>query len=164
MGVRSAIVRAVRRTAAGALAVAAVAAAVGSLALAKMDLTPVAIYGTSMLPAIAPGDVVLMQRGAVPTQKGAVVTYTDQRRWITHRLRHVADDGSLVLRGDNNTWDDPPVATGDTVGVSRYVVPKLGMPVVWAHQRRVPPLVLAGAVLALGATPSGRRGRRRAGR
>lgn len=147
MPVRSASVR--RRRVVARLAVPAVVVAllVGGL-LATFHLTPVAVYGSSMLPSIEPGDVILIDRSAVPTL-ASVVTYTDDTRWITHRVIGTTPDGSLVLRGDANGWDDPPVGLDRTIGVTRLVVPAIGMPVLWARNGDVLPFVLSAVALGM---------------
>lgn len=160
MPVRSATVR--RRWVVARLAVPAVVAAllvVGGLA--TYQLTPVAVYGSSMQPTIQPGDLILVDRRAAPTLD-SVVTYTDDSRWITHRVMGITADGSLVLRGDANGWDDPPVRPDRAVGVTRLVVPAVGMPVLWARNGEVLPYVLSvaalGVLLVLSATIHGMRG------
>jgi signal peptidase I len=148
MPVRSATVRR-RRAVAVRLAIPALVLMllVGGL-LAWYQLTPVAVYGSSMLPTIEPGDVILLDRRAEPIP-GTVVTYIDDTRWITHRVVGVAPDGSLVLRGDANGWDDPPVALDRAVGVSRVVVPAIGMPVLWARNGDVLPFALSAIALGV---------------
>jgi signal peptidase I len=140
---------AVGRRVAWAAVVLLVAAVLGVAGwLAGNDLTPVAIYGDSMLPTIAPGDVLLVRRG-VAAAPGDVVTYDAETRLITHRLRALATDGSMVLRGDANGFDDPPVPTDRALGVAERVVPHVGLPVVWARDGRVRAAGAAGLVLVL---------------
>jgi signal peptidase I len=137
----------VRRPLGPVLAVAVVLAVLGAVVVLAGTYTPVAVYGTSMLPAIQPGDLILVDRTAAP-RPGSVVTYDAETRWITHRLMGVDADGAMVLRGDANGWDDPPVAHDRAIGVGRWVLPALGLPVLWAHEGRVAPLAMT-AVAAL---------------
>jgi signal peptidase len=68
----------------------------------------------------------------------------------------VADDGTLVLKGDANPTDDSTSAPADAVqGIAALRVPVLGSPALWSSDGRPAPLI-ATAVgligLAVGAS------------
>ena len=78
------------------------------------------IVGTSMLPTLAPGDIVLV-RPCRSLRPGDVVTFVLAGRLITHRLVRVTDEG-LVCRGDNRLRPDPRVAADALIGRVAEVV------------------------------------------
>ena len=78
------------------------------------------IVGTSMLPTLAPGDIVLV-RPCSSLRPGDVVTFVLAGRLVTHRLVRVTDDG-LVCHGDNRLRPDPRVAADALIGRVAEVV------------------------------------------
>ena len=75
--------------------------------------------GTSMLPAIQPGDTLLFRcRSLAPPRANQVVLYRHEGRLIAHRLRALSPDGRWIIRGDSSpNRDDLPVADADLLGV-----------------------------------------------
>jgi signal peptidase len=115
----------------------------------------------SMSPGIKPGDVVVtVPKPATELRVGDVISYhipVEDHRVETHRVTRIihGQDGSIAIRtkGDANGAVDPWKATleGDTVWVSKAVVPKLGTVI---HTLREPAfrqfffwIALAGVVL-----------------
>lgn len=117
---------------------ATLAAAVGLALLLALPLAfgarPHTVLTGSMEPAIAAGDVVVVESIAPgAAQAGDVVTFRDpedQSRLITHRVRSVRRAGSqlwFVTQGDaNNTTERWRVEVGGEVGRVVYVVPWVG--------------------------------------
>jgi len=82
--------------------------------------TQVRVMGTSMLPALWPGDI-LVVRGGLPVTPGDVVLFMRCGRLFAHRLvRHSA--GELITRGDALAHCDPPVQVSELLGVMVGVV------------------------------------------
>lgn len=111
---------------AGLLAALALPLAVG--------MRPFTVMTGSMAPAIAPGDVVVVDRIApLDARVGDIVTFRDpdgSGRLISHRVRAVRADGGRVAfrtRGDANSeserWSVP--ASG-SIGRVAYTVPAIG--------------------------------------
>lgn len=115
---------------------------------------PTVITGRSMEPAIRRGDVIVVRPAPVAALiPGAVVTFVDPNRpdrLITHRVVAVEPDGRLRTKGDNNHDADPALVDPATVrGRAVLRVPFAGAPVVWALDRRWPPLAATVIGLAL---------------
>jgi signal peptidase I len=74
------------------------------------------VSGTSMLPAVLPGDVVFVRRCAAgAAQCGELVLFQRGPRFYVHRV--VAHDGGgLVTRGDANPQPDSPVLPSEFLG------------------------------------------------
>jgi signal peptidase I len=73
--------------------------------------------GPSMCPLIRDGDRVLIEPGsAADLRIGDVVLYRNEGHYIIHRLVKKAGPGTVITRGDNRTWDDPPVPVGNIMG------------------------------------------------
>jgi hypothetical protein len=77
--------------------------------------------GTSMLPAIAPGELVRVECGA-SFEVGDVVLYASGPEVVLHRLTAM-ESGRVWTRGDANRIPDPPISAlsliGRAVSVSR---------------------------------------------
>ena len=74
------------------------------------------VIGSSMLPAIRPGDIVTVRSG-LPARAaiGEVVLFLRESRFFVHRV--VGRRGSaLVTRGDALATPDPPVEPGEFLG------------------------------------------------
>lgn len=105
------------------------------LACVAFGWKPVMIVGGSMSPAIAPGDLVLLEdEPRHPLPVGAVVTFRTPGMpdaWVTHRVTEVLPDGYRT-RGDANvSFDSHLLREHDVVGAGRLLVPALGRPMVW---------------------------------
>lgn len=97
---------------------------------------PYLIESGSMQPRIAVGDVVIASPEQDPAVLlGRVAVFTDPDRPDrdkTHRVIQVADDGTLVTKGDANpTADSAHVAVSDVQGLGRLLVRFVGLPVIW---------------------------------
>lgn len=123
-----------------ALAAGTLAALVGLFAwsvlplLAGYDAT--VVLSGSMAPAISPGDVVLtLPVDSEDVRPGWVVRFADPDfpdRTLLHRVSTVADDGTVVTRGDANALEDStPMTASEITGLARIRVPYIGMLVMW---------------------------------
>ena len=76
--------------------------------------------GTSMLPSISPGDLLLVvQCPAESMQPGDVVVFTHRTRVFAHRLVEKRRDPAgfaFVTRGDSNWHNDPPSRDDQLIG------------------------------------------------
>jgi len=73
--------------------------------------------GSSMLPALRPGDEALFEPLAdLPPRRGDVLLYRAGDRLVAHRLLAADADGHLRLRGDALAADDPPVPAAAVLG------------------------------------------------
>ena len=88
-------------------------------ALAASGGLRVVASGSSMLPAILPGDTLTFRcRRQVTPRSGQVVLFRHEGRLIAHRLRTRAADGHWIIRADSSPGlDDLPVADADLLGV-----------------------------------------------
>lgn len=98
-------------------------AALVSILLLAHVLQPVAIIGASMRPALLPGDVAIVRRGARPRVGDVVLIQRKGHSPVMHRVRGQGPTG-YVTRGDANPVDDrDPVRPGDIRGVVVARVP-----------------------------------------
>src|SRR5215469_17340801 len=83
------------------------------------------VFGTSMAPAILPGDLVLVRRaGLDEISAGDLVLFGRDGRFFVHRtvrrmLASVPDgagESHLITRGDRLQHDDPPVSSSALLG------------------------------------------------
>jgi signal peptidase I len=81
------------------------------------------VFGTSMVPAILPGDLVTVQRATLQEiSVGEVILYFRQSRLFVHRVvgrssTDALERSSLITRGDRLLHDDdPPVFAIDLLG------------------------------------------------
>ena len=112
---------------------------------------PIVVSSGSMHPALDVGDVVLVDRDAEPA-RGGVATFVHPQvpgALVTHRLVGHDDDGWRT-RGDANATEDPwRVSNEEVVGLTRLVVPSIGLPTIWARQGRNDLLAASAAGLVL---------------
>ena len=77
--------------------------------------------GTSMLPTLWPGELVLIERRAIPEiEPGDIVLYQRDGCFFLHRVESVHADCASVLimiRGDAMPQHDPPVSAEQLLGV-----------------------------------------------
>lgn len=83
------------------------------------------VVGTSMVPSMLPGDLVLVRRAELhEISRGEVVLFLRNGRLIVHRVvdRKVAaaasgaDEPCLITRGDRLRRSDPPVSSSELLG------------------------------------------------
>jgi len=78
------------------------------------------VFGTSMVPSILPGDLILVQRVDLSEiSVGEIVLYTRDGRLFVHRVVARAgghDDPRLVTRGDRLSQNDPLVSSPELLG------------------------------------------------
>src|ERR1700676_4644943 len=76
--------------------------------------------GTSMVPAIHPGDVLSIQPvNPKEVSLGDIVVYTREQVLVVHRIVRTSADSSepyLVTRGDRLLQDDAPILPGELLG------------------------------------------------
>jgi signal peptidase len=92
------------------------------------DTSYVFVTGHSMLPTYRPGDLVPVQRKA-RYEPGDVVAFRvdDSPAVVIHRVRAVRPDGTYVVRGDNQSADDPWYPDVDRVlGTPLARIPRVG--------------------------------------
>jgi signal peptidase len=171
------------RVAGGALAT-ALAVAVAALVLALLVVprltggAALTVLTGSMVPALAPGDVVVTRGVAAgdvcaDVGVGTVVTFLPRPgdpELITHRVVGKTigtfDDGTacrLITQGDANSAVDDPVSPQQVRGVLLYRLPGLGWVRQWAGEHRAAVAVLVAlAALGYGALGGARGSRTRA--
>ena len=100
-------------------------ALVAAILLATMSVwEPVRVAGMSMSPALLPGDVVVVRRGAQPHEGCIALIRAAPHGAVLHRVVAVAADGSVTTRGDANPIDDRErAAPREIAGVVVRVVP-----------------------------------------
>jgi signal peptidase I len=83
------------------------------------------VFGTSMVPAMLPGDVVTIRRaGLEEISSGEVVLFAQNARLFVHRVvsqkaispAWKIEDACIVTRGDRLQHEDPPVSSRELLG------------------------------------------------
>jgi len=78
------------------------------------------VSGTSMVPAIRPGDLISVERAGVgEISPGEIVVFAREGRLIAHRVvarTGSPDEGYLVTRGDRTRRNDALVSSAELVG------------------------------------------------
>ncbi|GEM_PF-3053928 len=83
--------------------------------------TRVRVMGTSMLPALRPGDVLVVRGGSEHPAVNEIVLFLRYGRLFAHRvLRKIGAD--LITRGDALPDPDPPVRAAELLGVVVAVI------------------------------------------
>ena len=131
-------------------------AAVTAIWVAQKRELVVAFGGTSMLPAIAPGQRVFLCCGVMP-QIGDVAAFLIAGRIAVHRVVARADDGMwLVTWGDANLLPDELIDDpGRVVGTIRAVDGKGTMEQVPAAPRSLRRRLILRFALGMGKSPDG---------
>jgi signal peptidase I len=76
----------------------------------------VKVTGTSMLPAVWPGDVVTARHcDPADLKAGDIVLHYREGKLTVHRVKHISSD-SLITRGDSVPSDDPAVSPAEILG------------------------------------------------
>jgi len=89
-------------------------------------VTPVRVAGWSMGPALAPGDVVLIRRGARPIPGDVVLVTADGHEPVLHRVVDLLDSGLARTKGDANQVADLELASPSEVAGTAIAVVPLG--------------------------------------
>lgn len=91
--------------------------------------TIVVVSGQSMEPTYHSGDLVVLRKRA-NYEVGDVIAYRPfdtVRASVIHRITAIDEAGGLMIRGDNNDFDDPFEITHDDIqGAALFMVPKVG--------------------------------------
>jgi len=77
------------------------------------------VSGTSMVPAILPGDLLSVERArAAKVSPGEVVVFAQQGRLVAHRVtaKRGTQDEYLITRGDRIRQEDAPVSDAELIG------------------------------------------------
>ncbi len=123
--------------------------AVGSMLLYGHG--PVVVSSGSMAPALDVGDLVVVEPfHGQRLHEGSVVVFDDGEgdRSIIHRVVDVHRDGTFTTRGDANAAaDSTPLERARIEASGRFLLPRLGLPVVWAQQGRWALVVLTAVAL-----------------
>ena len=78
--------------------------------------TRVRVMGTSMLPALWPGDILVIRAGAAAPAIGDIVLFLRYRRLFAHRVVRITES-EVITRGDALPDRDPPVRASEVLGV-----------------------------------------------
>jgi signal peptidase I len=99
---------------------------IGGMFLLKSELTVLRVASGSMEPTLPTKSLINVDDEAGYTVGDIITFYADDGDLTTHRLVEVADDGSLITKGDANptpdVWDKP-VFEEDVVGKVVYMTP-----------------------------------------
>jgi signal peptidase len=74
------------------------------------------VTGASMIPAIWPGDVIIVRTALAQLQPGQIVLYRREGMLIAHRITRIHGK-LLTTQGDSLPNEDPPVNEADIVGL-----------------------------------------------
>jgi len=77
------------------------------------------VMGWSMLPAVWPGDTVVVKHvESSAVSAGDIVLFSRNRRFFVHRVvaTEATADAAIIARGDAMSHADPPVAARDLLG------------------------------------------------
>ncbi|MER7002448.1 signal peptidase I [Dactylosporangium sp. NPDC000555] len=134
---------------------AAVSVIIFTIGIAGLGWKPYVVMSDSMAPSMHAGDLIFVDPHARTVSVYEIVTYTDRRGPITHRVISQASDGALTVKGDANAGPDPAaVDRASVVGPVRLILPRLGWPVMQVHTH---PVKVAGGALLLALLLPGRR-------
>ncbi|MDQ1575816.1 MAG: signal peptidase [Microbacteriaceae bacterium] len=119
------------------------------------------VSGHSMEPKYHTGDLIVARCGT--PKVGDIVIYQppglESRTLIIHRIVSETTDGHFVMKGDNNSWNDPwSITNANILGIAQLQLPSVGSllraPLVWAS------LLLIASALLIWPTRTIGRGRR----
>lgn len=119
------------------------AAALGPLGLGwRANL----IASGSMAPSMPPGTILVTAPAkAEGASRGDIVVVRDATSTegvVAHRVVERRADNTLVTRGDALRQSDPrPRRSADVVGIGRYAVPAVGVPVLWVRKGQPAPVI-----------------------
>lgn len=88
-----------------------------------IDIFGYSIFSTetgSMYPTINVGDIVIVKLDE-PVQEQDIVTYKQEKSFITHRI--IKKEGnSIIAKGDNNNTQDEMINENDVIGKVVYII------------------------------------------
>lgn len=85
---------------------------------------PVRVAGRSMSPALHPGDLVIVRKGARPHEGDIALVRARGHGAVLHRVVAVGGDGDIKTRGDaNEVADRGRTSAGEVAGVAVRVIP-----------------------------------------
>ncbi|MGI9601057.1 MAG: signal peptidase I [Acidimicrobiales bacterium] len=133
------------------------------LTTAMTGWDPVTVTSGSMEPAIRQGDVLLVTPIEEPAAQNSIITFERDGELVTHRVFAVNSEGYITKGDANSTPDTEVVSFEDARGVTRLVVPFVGLPIVWAQNGNNLTLVVwaLATIGTLTLAASSMRGRRR---
>lgn len=83
--------------------------------------TRVRVMGTSMLPALWPGDILIIRSRAAGPAAGEIVLFTRYGRLFAHRVVR-ASGSELITRGDALPDRDPRLRASEVLGVVEGII------------------------------------------
>jgi signal peptidase I len=92
--------------------------------LARSGYLRLRVTGASMLPTIRPGSHVLIRRAPAEISPGDVILARTEDGVRLHRLVEIRGDGTnavWITCGDNHTHCDPPLTSGQILGVLNQI-------------------------------------------
>jgi hypothetical protein len=81
----------------------------------------VRVMGTSMLPALRPGDILIIRARLAAPSPGDIVVFMRQGRLFAHRVVRVGKS-QLITRGDALPGRDPPLRGSEALGVVAGII------------------------------------------
>lgn len=87
--------------------------------LQSMGILRLGVTGSSMLPALWPGDIVTMVAMAAEPNVGEVVLFRRHDQFVIHRIVRVASSAGqtqIVTRGDSMSDEDGSIAASEVLG------------------------------------------------
>src|SRR6266404_3657691 len=120
-------------------AVVVLAAAAGLMLWKTEGLRFYSVQTASMSPVLQPGDLVIsVKPQANNLQVGDIISYVspqNPQKIITHRIYQInPTKGYLVTKGDNLSYQDPPIAYSSVTSKALKAVPKLGRGLDFLHK------------------------------
>lgn len=101
-----------------------------------------------MSPTLRFGDIILVDTAAAAAPGAIVTASRPDGGLVTHRVVRILDDGSLLLKGDANTVDDPhPVVATAVVGTVAMIVSQPWAGIIQGSTSLAGRLCLAGVLL-----------------
>jgi signal peptidase I len=122
------------------------ASALWSLLPLALGMRSDVVMSGSMMPRLAPGDVVISIPAATShVSPGRIALFTDParpERTLVHRLLARNSDGTWTTKGDANEQpDSTPLPPELLRGVAVVRIPFIGLPAYWLHTGQIAPLV-----------------------
>jgi len=83
------------------------------------------VTGQSMLPAVWPGDTLVIERaGSDAVSEGDIILFGRNRRFFVHRVvkKGIHGRSEVVTRGDSMPQADPPVSESEVLGKISFIL------------------------------------------